>query len=205
MQPASAPPLRRFRFFVLCAIIFFAAVPLCFPQELSFDQRVACRQALGDDPRMVAECLARPLLTDRLLRNWYAGDGRFHGGLRGQIENELIRSGRAAGAMRRLTGAYSEVEWIRGGLNGGSIADGEEQRNVRRLGAAEWDRMLRQLIVALRDDTRVEAELSRGAPSGVARSVAHPEMLDAPVSLESLPLGRMSRLIERDVAQAAVR
>jgi N-acetylneuraminic acid mutarotase len=270
MQPPLAPFLRRFRSIALCGIISFAAVPLCFPQELSLDQRVVCRQALeavhwenriwpsssgrakpsldevmsrpaiaaavqddlrksaalqrfwnrtitgeqlqeeidrmarqsrepavlrrlfaalGDDPRMVAECLARPLLTERLLRNWYAGDGRFHGELRSRIENELIHSGRAAGAMSRLTGAYSEVEWIRGGPNGGPVTGGDESRNVRRLDDAEWDRMLWQLVVALQDDARVEAERRAGAMSGAATS---------PVQTESLPLGRVSRLIERD-------
>jgi len=33
--------------------------------------------ALGNDPQMVDECLARPLLVDRLLRAWYAFDSRF--------------------------------------------------------------------------------------------------------------------------------
>lgn len=34
--------------------------------------------ALDDDPAMVAECLARPLLADRLLRERYASDSRLH-------------------------------------------------------------------------------------------------------------------------------
>ncbi len=33
--------------------------------------------ALNDDPAVIAEVLARPLLADRLLRSWYAGDERF--------------------------------------------------------------------------------------------------------------------------------
>src|SRR5213076_3104098 len=32
--------------------------------------------ALGDDPFVIAECLARPALADRLLTNWYAYDQR---------------------------------------------------------------------------------------------------------------------------------
>jgi len=34
--------------------------------------------ALGNDPALVAECLARPVLADRLIRNWYAHDTRCH-------------------------------------------------------------------------------------------------------------------------------
>jgi len=34
--------------------------------------------ALGNDPFLIAECLARPVLADRLIRDWYAFDVRFH-------------------------------------------------------------------------------------------------------------------------------
>jgi hypothetical protein len=37
--------------------------------------------ALNDDPFLIAECLARPILSERLLHNWYAHDERFHGAL----------------------------------------------------------------------------------------------------------------------------
>ena len=33
---------------------------------------------LNNDPALIAECLARPALIDRLIRNWYANDERFH-------------------------------------------------------------------------------------------------------------------------------
>jgi N-acetylneuraminic acid mutarotase len=35
-------------------------------------------KALNDDPYLIAECLARPVLADRLIHNWYANDERFH-------------------------------------------------------------------------------------------------------------------------------
>src|SRR5262249_53413122 len=34
--------------------------------------------ALGNDPYVIDECLARPALADRLIRSWYAGEGRYH-------------------------------------------------------------------------------------------------------------------------------
>src|SRR5207248_11513343 len=39
-------------------------------------------EALGNDPFVIAECLARPALTDRLLTSWYTYDQRIHGKLK---------------------------------------------------------------------------------------------------------------------------
>lgn len=35
-------------------------------------------EAVGNDPLLAAECIARPALVERLLRKWYAWDERFH-------------------------------------------------------------------------------------------------------------------------------
>ncbi len=35
-------------------------------------------KALGDDPYIMAECLARPELADRFIKSWYIWDERFH-------------------------------------------------------------------------------------------------------------------------------
>jgi hypothetical protein len=45
--------------------------------------------ALDSDPYLIAECLARPILADRLIRNWNANDGRFHGETRKQAEEAI--------------------------------------------------------------------------------------------------------------------
>src|SRR5207248_9191719 len=47
-------------------------------------------EALGNDPVVIAECLARPALADRLLTNWYAYDQRVHGDLKQHAEAELL-------------------------------------------------------------------------------------------------------------------
>ena len=39
-------------------------------------------EALGNDPFVIAECLARPALSERLVTNLYAHDQRFHGELK---------------------------------------------------------------------------------------------------------------------------
>src|SRR5207247_11471855 len=45
--------------------------------------------ALGNDPFVIAECLARPILAERLLTELYAHDQRFHGELKRRDESEL--------------------------------------------------------------------------------------------------------------------
>jgi len=45
--------------------------------------------ALNNDPYLIAECLARPVLADRLVRNWYANDERFHQEARAKAEEAL--------------------------------------------------------------------------------------------------------------------
>ena len=47
-------------------------------------------EALGNDPFVIAECLARPALAERLLASWYAYDQRIHGELRQCAEAELL-------------------------------------------------------------------------------------------------------------------
>lgn len=42
--------------------------------------------ALGNDPARIAECMVRPELAERRLREGYAHDARFHGALREQVE-----------------------------------------------------------------------------------------------------------------------
>ena len=45
--------------------------------------------ALGNDPLVIAECLARPVLADRLITELYAHDQRFHGAPKERAEADL--------------------------------------------------------------------------------------------------------------------
>src|SRR6266478_4410966 len=69
--------------------------------------------ALGNDPFVIAECLARPALADRLLTNWYANDQRIHGELKQRAEAEL-KMHPAVEQMKQTSGTYSEIEFIKG-------------------------------------------------------------------------------------------
>src|SRR5881296_348261 len=62
-------------------------------------------EALGNDPFVIAECLVRPVLAERLLTNWYAYDQRIHGDLKQRAEAEL-KAKPAVEQMKQLGGRY---------------------------------------------------------------------------------------------------
>ncbi len=76
--------------------------------------------ALGNDPQAIAEDLARPLLADRLCRQWYARDERFHGDLKARAEQEL--KGLTAQTLRSTDGQYTEYE-LKENTSGKPVAD----------------------------------------------------------------------------------
>src|SRR5262249_25568006 len=69
-------------------------------------------EALGNDPFVIAECLARPALAERLITNWYAYDQRIHVDLKHKAEAEL-QTHNSIEAMRETNGNYSETEFVR--------------------------------------------------------------------------------------------
>jgi hypothetical protein len=69
--------------------------------------------ALGHDPFVIAECLARPALVHRLIRNWYGTDERYHGELKWRAQAELSRYGTPR-QMGKMSGEYRELEWMKG-------------------------------------------------------------------------------------------
>ena len=70
--------------------------------------------ALGNDPILVAECLVRPLLADRLIRSAYARDPRYHSALKTAIEQSLARRPSVAEA-KGLGAEFGETVWVLGG------------------------------------------------------------------------------------------
>jgi N-acetylneuraminic acid mutarotase len=89
--------------------------------------------ALANDPMMIAECLARPTLVERALRDGYASDERFHGELRRRAEAEL-RQIDAPARMRAMSGDYREVEWRLDRMRNAEFG----MRNVEALDAEQW-------------------------------------------------------------------
>jgi hypothetical protein len=98
--------------------------------------------ALGNDPFVVAECLARPVLAERLLTELYAHDQRFHGELKRRAEAEL-RTHRSVRQMKETSGRYTEMEWIKT-----DSSQDEENRSSERavkLNSSEWDESVQRL------------------------------------------------------------
>lgn len=67
--------------------------------------------ALNDDPYLIAECLARPVLANRLFENWYAYDERFHGGVKAQAEEAFVRVQRGEALDSLTEGTYRKVQY----------------------------------------------------------------------------------------------
>src|SRR5438128_5613817 len=68
--------------------------------------------ALGNDPFVIAECLARPVLAERVITELYAHDQRFHGELKRRAEADL-RTHPSVREMKQTSGMYTEMEWIK--------------------------------------------------------------------------------------------
>ena len=96
--------------------------------------------ALDNDPYIIAECLARPILAERLLRNWYARDSRFHADLRARAEADLSQH-TSLESMRHSSGRLTEVETVKVDRE----ADGPSGDGVREVRPAEWERVVSQL------------------------------------------------------------
>src|SRR6476660_6885968 len=69
-------------------------------------------EALGNNPFVIAECLARPALAERLLTNWYSYDQTIHGELKQRAEAAL-QAHPTMEQLKQLSGKYSEIEWVR--------------------------------------------------------------------------------------------
>ena len=106
--------------------------------------------ALGNDPFVIAECLARPTLADRLLTSWYAYDQRIHGELKQRAEAEL-QSKPAVGQMKQLSGKYSEIELVKSDAVQGK--DNHRPERGLKLDSGEWNKTVQKLGAIFGDRT----------------------------------------------------
>jgi N-acetylneuraminic acid mutarotase len=116
--------------------------------------------ALGNDPFVIAECLARPALSERLVTNFYAHDQRFHGDLKRRAEAGL-RTHRSLKEMKQLSGKYSVIEFVKS-----DSAQDDESRVAEpglKLNSREWDENVQKLVA-----------IFGSAKNGSARSSAAP-------------------------------
>src|SRR6266404_9101677 len=106
-------------------------------------------EALDDDPFVIAECLARPALSERLLTTFYSHDQRFHGDLKRRAEADL-RMLHSIGQMKQTSGTYSEIAFVRN--DAGQIGDGAGRRVS--LNSREWDQTVKMLAATFKAATQ---------------------------------------------------
>jgi N-acetylneuraminic acid mutarotase len=116
--------------------------------------------ALGNDPFVIAECLARPALSERLLTSLYAYDQRFHGESKQRAETEL-RGHHTVEQMKRTGGTYSEIELVRS--ENAQRCDAELGVRINKL---EWDEIVQTLAVMFDGDKNQSARPQSEAGSG---------------------------------------
>jgi hypothetical protein len=144
--------------------------------------------ALDNDPFLVAECLARPVLVDRLLRDWYARDARFHGSLKEQAEAALAAHAIDTTRMQDLGGEYVETEWRLAAEDSEDADLGTElaEHAVIDSSAERWSERFGQLANAF----------------GIERDPE--EAIDPAALLERIPTGRLSPPAEENDRFVAV-
>src|SRR6267143_2225159 len=119
--------------------------------------------ALGNDPFVIAEGLARPVLAERLLTELYAHDQRFHGELKQRAEAELRTHPRVR-QIKRTSGLYTEREWIKS-----ETAQEEDDRGAERsvkLNRSEWQEKVAKLAAQFDAARLPNARIRRGRPPG---------------------------------------
>jgi N-acetylneuraminic acid mutarotase len=142
--------------------------------------------ALDNDPFVIAECLARPLLVERELQAWYARDERFHGPLRARVAAEL--QGHRNAPLKSLSGKYAERQL----LKQGAVTQPQKSQVAADKAAAlsdnEWEQLLLQLAEAFGQTPARTADPVRASVSDRARIFA----------TNKFPIGRVSPLQESD-------
>jgi N-acetylneuraminic acid mutarotase len=144
--------------------------------------------ALGNDPFVIAECLARPALAEHLITNWYAYDQRIHGELKQRAETEL-QTRASVEQMKRLSGNYSEIEVVKN-----DPAQAKQNRDSARsikLNGREWDEIIQKLAVTF---NKSESQLSNGRDGSLSRPSRSARPAVAPY--QTLPVGELSSLQE---------
>ena len=157
--------------------------------------------ALGNDAFVIAECLARPVLAERLITELYAHDQRFHGELKRRAEDEL-RTHRSVRQMKQTSGMYTEMEWIKSERTpdqdkGGSVSPGDDGKAVK-MSSSEWQESVQKLAKDFGFGVRRHVAAFESA--GMS---AHSQNA-APGEYEILPAGKVGPLQEDDEHYYAV-
>ncbi|MBN2381738.1 hypothetical protein JXQ70_02550 [bacterium] len=115
-------------------------------------------EALGNDPYLIAEGLARPILANRLCRMYYAFDDRIQGPLRERVKHELELYSEPA-QMKKMSGRYYEytleMETDEGNPSHENLNKSSDRQWV---GDREWARLRKELILDFQRVTPKESD-----------------------------------------------
>jgi len=143
--------------------------------------------ALGNDPFIIAECLARPALAERLLTDWYAFDDRIHGELRRRLQAEL-QAHSTVEQMKQTSGAYREIEITRSDSTHEESKRGPESEV--KLNNREWDETIQRLTATFHGPT---APSTRVPGIEDASTPAHAKSATAE-ACQTISIGKVSGL-----------
>src|SRR2546423_6515594 len=133
---------------------------------------------LGNDPFVIAECVARPVLAERLLTELYAHDSRFHGELKRRAEADL-RTHPSVREMKQTSGMYTETEWIKSdSAKDGSAPADEKSVGAVKMNDSEWQERIEKLTAEL-DSRQIAGQAPRLPNRGLAAGAAALQQTDA--------------------------
>src|SRR5438552_15305419 len=120
--------------------------------------------ALGNDPFVIAECLARPVLAERLITELYAHDQRFHGDLKRRAEAELRTHGSVT-QMKQTSGTYTEMEWVKSDpADTDSASADAENIGAVRMTSSKWQESVAKLAAMFGNGHPVAAGVTPAQP-----------------------------------------
>ncbi len=164
--------------------------------------------ALGNDSFVIAECLARSVLAERLLTGLYGHDERFHGELKRRAEAEL-RTHPSVRQMKQTSGLYTEMEWIKS--DSAREEDDRRAEGAVKLNGSEWGETVQKLAAMFGNGDPVAAGVSRAKGKGDpvtaapnAFGAAQPTRLPPEKLLAQIKTDALSPLQEDDAHYYAV-
>src|SRR5438128_1868228 len=147
-------------------------------------------EALGNDPFVIAECLARSALAERLVTSWYSYDQRIHGELKQRAKADL-KAHPSIESIKQTSGKYNESELAKSDAAGGKINLGRE--HGIKLNSREWDETVQKLAATFNIAT---SDLTTGRDPAIAGGRSSHSARPAVAPYQTLPIGKLSPLEE---------
>ena len=160
-------------------------------------------EALGNDPFVIAECLARPTLAERLLTDWYAYDDRIHGDLKQHAEGDLLAHPTVE-QIKQTSANYSEIELVK--TDGSDQDPAHKVEHEIKLNSREWDETV-QKLAAMFDKTGIATSsrfrLQRHDADMKGTEMSSQSCASAAETYSKLSTGKLSPLQENETCYYA--